>query len=137
MGCNKIKNNCLDKFYATCVYYELSLPNISSLEDCVTIEETTKELYDFVVEIKEVINLNTLISNYSEYEDLFIAQILKAQEDKIVELQEKVETLENQNLCDQDIDGCNLNLEGLVDVCGEQPQTVRELLQILINQITE
>lgn len=61
MACNeKIKTRC-KKTPASCVEYATTLPICSQLEDCVTIEETTEELYNLVCGIKEEINLTELV----------------------------------------------------------------------------
>ena len=129
MGCNKIKDTCVDYNYATCVYYELDLPEISNItDDCVTLEDTTEDLYQIVETLEAQIGL----------EDEEVAgELIDAQAQLIETLQQKVETLENKNICEQSIEGCNLELQGLVDICGEQPDTVGELLQIIVNQITQ
>ena len=50
---NKIKHTCAEKNYATCVYYELEVPDFSSLvgEDCITLEETTEDQYNILADI--------------------------------------------------------------------------------------
>lgn len=57
MGCGKydISSTCGDRYYATCTFYQTELPEWSELKDqnCVTIEETTEELYKAVTEIKD------------------------------------------------------------------------------------
>jgi hypothetical protein len=58
---DKIKIRC-KKVDANCVNYETNLPNFSELNDCVTIAETTQELYDLVGGIKTEINLTDLES---------------------------------------------------------------------------
>ena len=59
-GCNdKIKTRC-KKVDANCTYYGTTLPGFSELEDCITIAETTEELYNLVGEIRAEINLTDL-----------------------------------------------------------------------------
>mgnify|MGYP006428342399 CR=1 FL=1 len=129
MGCNKIKNTCIDNTHATCVDYELDISNISNItEDCVTIEDTTQDLYQLVESLQNKIGVE---------ENEVVADLIDAQSSLIETLQQKVEILENQNVCEQSIEDCNLELQGLVDICGEQPDTVGDLLQIIVNQITQ
>lgn len=60
-NCNdKIKIRCKQQS-AECVKYERDLPEFSELEDCVTIAETTEELYNLVGDIKEEIDLTGLL----------------------------------------------------------------------------
>lgn len=136
MGCNKIKNTCVDKQYATCVYYELDLPEISDLDSsCVTIEETTEELYSFIEEVKTDISLEGIVTDCEDLSELSIKGIFELQQNKICELENELEDISNKNICDYSIEDCDLNLQDLVDICGEQPTTLGELLQVLINQI--
>ena len=139
MSCkNKIKNTCVSKQYATCVYYELDLPEISSLDSsCVTLEETTQELYSFIEYIKESVNIEGLTTDCEDLTELSIKDIFELQQNKICSLEDKVEELESKTICDMSITECGLDLQNIVDICGEQPETVSELLQILINQINQ
>lgn len=139
MSCkNKIKNTCVDKHYATCTYYELDLPEISSLDSsCVTLEETTQEIYSFIEDIKESVNIEGLTTDCEDLTELSIKDIFELQQNKICSLEDKVEEIESKTICDMSITECGLDLQNIVDICGEQPSTVIELLQILINQINQ
>ena len=58
--CNdKIKIRC-KKVESNCVSYGTTLPSFSKLDSCVTIAETTEELYNLIGVIQSEINLNTL-----------------------------------------------------------------------------
>lgn len=128
-------NTCGTKHYATCVYYELELPSISSLtnEDCVTIEQTTQDLYNLFSQQAESIDVSGLQTDCLEdlAGNFTLIDILKSQKNKICELENKVSNLENQNVCDLDITNCNLDLTGLVDDCGDPVTNLGQLLQIL------
>lgn len=131
-----MKHTCGIKQYATCVYYELELPSISSLlnEDCVTIEQTTSDLYEIVSQQAQNISTEGFQTDCLDNlpENFTLIDIIKAQRDKICELEEKVSTLESKNICDTSIQDCNLDLTGLVDECGDPVTTLGQLLQILI-----
>lgn len=60
MSCNdKITIRC-KKVDANCVQYDNILPSFSALDSCVTIAETTGELYNLVGQLKEDIDLSQL-----------------------------------------------------------------------------
>lgn len=62
MACNdKLKIRCKQQS-AECIKYERELPTFSELEDCVTIAETTEELYDLVGDIKGLLDFTSLTS---------------------------------------------------------------------------
>lgn len=132
-------NTCGPKQYATCVYYELGVPSISSLtnEDCITVEQTTKDLYDLVSQQFQNIDISTIQLDCLEDlpENFTIVDVVKAQKEKICELQTKITTLENQNICDLSVENCNLNLTGLVDECGDPITNLGQLLQLLAQNL--
>lgn len=139
--CNKkISNTCGTKNYAPCIYYELELPDFSSIEDeCVTIEDTTSDIYDLIKDIREQLDLSELGENCLTYtldinNKIVVKNALLEIEEKYCELEEKVTELENIGLCNISIEDCELDLGTLVDSCDEVPQTLSELLQVLINQ---
>lgn len=103
-NCTKIKHTCNGEQYATCVHYEVALPNFSQLTDCVSIEETTEELYSLVGEIREQINLSTLeadcltlplnitVENFSQY----LINVICDMKDTIATQQSTIVTMQGQ-----------------------------------------
>lgn len=135
---NKIKNMCGEKTYATCTYYELEVPTFSTLldQDCITIEETTSDLYLAVGGIKSEIDLSSLGDNCLTYvqeggKDT-IKNVLLKYEQEICSLKNKVTYLENEAICNKIITDC-VDLTGIVDACNTQISTLGELLQYLVD----
>lgn len=58
---NQRKDSC-SKYYAICSIYEGNVPSYSDLneEECISLEETTQDLYSLVTEIKEDIDVTDL-----------------------------------------------------------------------------
>ena len=141
MGCNKIKQTCGDSLFSTCVFHQSELPSFSELEPCdTTIAETTDELYSFVGEIKEEINLSELSSECLTYVTtpegkVVVKNVLLKFEQKICELSEKVNLLETINICQQNISACNLDFGTLTNQCDVQPTTLAETLQLMLDQL--
>jgi hypothetical protein len=135
---NKIKNMCGEKTYATCTYYELEVPTFSTLldQDCITIEETTADLYLAVGEVKSEIDLSSLgddcLTYVKEEGRNIVKNVLLKYEQEICDLKSKVNYLENEAICDKIITDC-VDLTGIVDACNEQISTLGELLQYLVN----
>jgi hypothetical protein len=100
--------NCEENF-AQCIRYELPLPDFSKIDKtCVNLEDTTKDIYEILAEIKEEIP-----------EDL---------SDKIEQLEEQItQIIENQNICNYDITGC-VDTSGLKDLCSTPITTLGQLL---------
>ena len=112
MGCNdKIKQRCT-KAEADCVNYNRELPSFSELTNCISIAETTEELYNLVGEIKEKTDLTnltydcgTLPTDKSEKSLIqFLLNRDCAQQELIEELQainvtmqQQIEDLQNSN----------------------------------------
>ena len=145
---SKTKHTCAEKNYATCIYYEpdleVGIPNFSSLfeQDCITIEDTTKDQYEILAEIKSEIDLSALgeegscITNYmpTPEEKIVVKNVLLRYEQEICTLIQKVETLETTAICDIDITKCGLLLPG--DPCNNSITTLGELLKYLIDNTT-
>lgn len=135
---NKIKHTCSEKNYATCVYYELEVPDFSSLvnEDCITLEETTQDQYNILAGIKSEIDLSALGQDCINYgiEPKTVKSVLLKQEQEICELKQKVETLETTAICDINITNCGLTLPD--NPCGGTFSTLGELLGYLLDNIT-
>lgn len=91
--CNgqSIKNTCGGKQYAPCVYYEKDLPTFSHITDpCVSLEDTTEDLYNLIDEIKASLNLNTLAGSCISYPSTEPTLI-----QTLIAIQNKVCSLEN------------------------------------------
>ena len=136
---SSIKHTCGTKNYAACVEYQTELPEFSELE-CPSIEETTEELYDLVGEIKEETDLSELGEKCLEYlldenDKIVVKNVLLKFEEKICELEEKVNELKTVNVCNQSITSCNLDFGDLVDACGSQPTTLAETLQLILDTL--
>lgn len=135
---NKIKNTCSEKNYATCVYYELEVPSFSSLinVDCITLEETTEDIYDLIGGIKSEIDLEALGEDCINYgvNPKTVKSVLLQYEQEICDLKAKVETLETTAICDMNITECGLTLPG--DPCNNPITTLGQLLEYLLDNTT-
>jgi len=106
MGCNnQIKHNCGTILYATCTRYESEVSNNSSLtEGCLSIEETTQDIYNQLDVIDEKIDMSSLNSDcisLTEPKSILsvIQQILNkicALEDTVTSQGEIIVTLQEQ-----------------------------------------
>ena len=134
---NKINQRC-EKLYAPCMSYELEIPTFSDLygKSCVSIEDTTKDLYEIVGEIKDEIDLSELGQLCLTYviptETAKVNDILLKYESEICNLKTKLEELESRKICDYLITNCDIDLTGISDECENPIQTIGELLQYLI-----
>lgn len=139
MGCNnKISQKCGTVVYSPCVKYELEVPEISSLyeEGCLSIEDTTKDLYNLVEDVYEGINLSGLGTKCLSYVPAAkVKDILIKYEEEICTLKTKVETLETTAICDMLITSCGLDLTGISDQCDNPVRTVGELFNYILTQI--
>jgi polyhydroxyalkanoate synthesis regulator phasin len=107
MSCTgKIKNNCR-KVNSSCVSYENEVPEFSDLyeEGCLSIEETTEDLYNLIGDIKEELDFESLRNGCITYpsDELKILDVLTAMQDFICSQQETInsqqttiETLQQQ-----------------------------------------
>lgn len=132
----KIKQNCT-KIYSPCVQYELDIPEFSKLSKetpCVSIEETTKDLYENVGGIKEDLDLSELGKTCLRYikpeGTLKVRDVLLRYETEICELKNSVKKLEEEAICDKDITKCGINLPTL---CDTPITTLGQIIEYLIN----
>jgi len=140
MSNNKIKYGCGDVTMANCVSTE-AVPNPQStiLEvDCPSQYEVNEDIYSQLEDIWTENDLAALGNLFLEYVEIggkkVVKNVLLKFEEKICELQEEINTLKTTAICSTNISDCNFSYGDLVDSCGEQPQTLGALLQILINQ---
>ena len=138
---NKLKNTCGIKTPSRCVFYDLDLPEFSKLSilnECITIEETTNDLYNITdlvlssIDTKELckqcLKYKVSQNKYKPFEDIvFIKDILLKFEEEICEL--KNETDSNSN------DSLELDFKCLTNPCNNEINSLKDLLQILINEV--
>ena len=140
MGCGKydISSTCGDRYYATCTFYQTELPEWSELKDqnCVTIEETTEELYEAVTEIKDQLDNSELSGGCIMYIEANPPQnkINNAVHEKLCEI---VQQLEDFGSPSNGVFCPNLNYGDLVDPndCDGKPTTWCEFAQFVLNQL--
>jgi hypothetical protein len=142
MSCNnKTKYTCGDPNYATCIEYQKELPEFTKIEDeCYTIEETTEDQYILLGEIKDEIDLSELGESCLEYlldenDKIVVKNVLLKYEEKICDLEERLTAFESTGICDLPISGCDLDFSDLVDECGEQPTTLKGILQLILDTL--
>lgn len=138
-NCSKIKNTCGTRIVAECVDYESTVNTNSSLaeSDCLTIEETTEDIYTQLEEI----NLSALGEScltYVETEDgkLIVKNVLLKMEEEICTLKTELETLKDNPLCNQKINSC-IDVTGMVDVCDNPIETWGAWAQLITNKYLE
>ena len=133
-----MKNNCTKSQEAGCTFYRNYLPPDSELnkESCVSIADTTEEIYKDLEKLKKDSDLSDLGNSCIEYNP--VEREKPTIKEFALKIEEEVCNLKSINkvaesVCNIPLEGCNLELGNLVDQCGEQPQTFGQLLQILIN----
>jgi hypothetical protein len=117
MGCNnKIKNTCGTKSFATCVEYQGTVSENTTLEDigCVDVQEVIEDLYAIVDIIKEEIDMSEVTSDcYTLPEPKTVKSLIEAilarlcaQQVQIDDLIEQVNTQAEEILALQE-NNCN------------------------------
>ena len=136
---NKIKYGC-EAAFATCLVTEVTPNPQSNLvsEQCLSQEDFNEDVYGQLEAIQTNRDLTELIEQCLDYVlvggKLFVKNALLKQGEEICALKAEIETLKTTAICDLLISGCNLTLGDLADTCDNPPTTLKDLLQILINQ---
>lgn len=136
MGCctdNQKKFNCGKKTEASCVFYKGYIPEYSELDSCVTIEETTEELYRNQENILKSIDTSELGDDCLDYAKtevegksvILVKDVLRVLEEKVCDLMDTKEV----------DDSLQLDFKCLVSPCGSEIESLKDLLQVLINEI--
>lgn len=144
MGCGKynISDTCGERTYATCVFYQTDLPEWSELveQNCVTIEETTEELYNEIDKLKDSLDTSELGNDCIDYTtnddgDILIKDVLLVFEEKICDLESKSEGAGSpgSQFCS------NLDFGDLIDPndCDGKPTTWCEFAQFILNKLQD
>jgi len=135
---NKVKFSCGDqKNYAECIEYSSAVSQNSSLEEnnCNSLDEVIIDVYEQLDVIDEDSDLSALGGECLTFADKKIKTVLLKYEEEICLLKAKVLELETTELCNRDITSC-VNTTGLVDSCDAPIQTLGQLLQFLVDNVT-
>ena len=138
MNChNRLKHTCGSTNYATCIQYESSVNTDSQYDenDCLSIEETTQDIYNQLGNL-DLSALGELCLTYvQENNKNIVKNVLLKFEEKICELENRVEELETVDICNQSITSCNLDFGLLTNQCDTQPTTLAETLQLILDNL--
>lgn len=138
MNChNKIFHTCGEKTFLVCSEYEGSVNTDSSLteESCLNGQEVVQDIYDQLDNL-DLSALGNLCLSYTTVGGKNIVKnVLLKFEEKICELSEKITELETVNICNQNIVSCNLDFGTLTTQCGDQPTTLAEAIQLILDTL--
>lgn len=138
-NCNqKIKHTCGSIVFADCTSYEGTVNADSEFNEnnCLSIEQTTQDIYNQLDNL-DLSELGELCLNYvQENNKNIVKNVLLKFEEVICEMQEKIESLENRQLCDMLIGDC-VDVSCLTDPCLNDITTFGQLLQALVTKSCE
>lgn len=152
MGCkDKISRTCGKKINAKCVDYEGEFHENTELDVCdgSSVEDVIEDINKQVDSLSSSLDLSELGDACIIYtptgESLLAKDAFLAMEAKICELAEYVGLPtpgcdgchDCSPIFEESIECANLDLGGLVDDCGVQPSTLKELLQLLLDKLNE
>ena len=136
-NCNKISHTCGERTYLICSEYEGTVNSDSSLveESCLNGQEVVQDIYNQLDNL-DLSALGDLCLSYTTVGGKNIVKnVLLKFEEKICELEEKITELETVNICNQNIVPCNLDFGTLTTECGDQPTTLAETLQLILDNL--
>ena len=138
MNChNKIKHTCSSTNYATCILTEGEVNTDSELfeVECTNLQENLDDIYN-QLENLDLSALGELCLSYvQENNKNIVKNVFLKFEEKICELEQKINLLETLDICNKNIVPCSLDFGNLVDTCGNQPTTLSETLQLILDNL--
>lgn len=152
MSCDKeISSTCGKKVNAKCVDYEGEYHKNTKIEECdkPSVQTVIEDINNQLDVLSDGLDLNELgdkcIGYVKEGEDLKAKEVFLAMEEKICEIADFVGLpkpgctgcQDCSPIFDLPIACVGFELGGVVDDCGEQPATLGELLQLLIDKANE
>ena len=137
-NCNKIKHTCgSGRNFAVCIETEGEVNTNSALvgETCTNLQENLDDIYNQLDNL-DLSELGELCLEYVQVSGKNIVKnVLLKHEEKICELEARVEELETTDICNKIITACSLDFRDLVTTCGNQPQTLAEVLQLILDNL--
>ena len=136
----KIKYGC-ETTYATCVVTELTPNTQSSLleTECISQQDFNEDVYEQLENIQTQSDLSELGNLCLDYVEIggkiFVKNALLKLEEEVCSLKNKTEALENVDICNKDITSCNFLFGNLTTACGDQPQTLGEVIQLILDTL--
>ena len=137
-NCNKIKHTCgSGRNFAVCIETEGEVNTDSELfeVECMNLQENLDDIYN-QLENLDLSALGELCLTYVQEDNKNIVKnVLLKFEEKICELENRVEELETVDICNQSITSCNLDFGTLTNQCDTQPTTLAETLQLILDNL--
>lgn len=142
MSCDKISNICAETILSTCVDHEGELGQNTTIEDgCVTQYDVNKDLYkltDTLFNNLSTEGLGNLCIDYDITDGKILpSTIFSTNEVEICSLKDRVLSLESFDYSTLNISSFNLDYACLEDPCNNGLNTLKPLLQSLINKSCE
>lgn len=132
---NLLSNTCTVRANARCIDYDGDVSNSSSLKDetCISIHDTTEDLYGLVENIENQLVPSTLVSN-----SCLVYPRNPTHSDILTTLDSAICNIQNNQTTNAlDYDVKDLDMKCLTTPCGDKIANVRELLQALIDKVCE
>ena len=139
-NCNqKIKHTCGSIVFADCTSYEGTVNADSEFNEnnCLSIEQTTQDIYNQLDNL-DLSALGELCLTYVQEDNKNIVKnVLLKFEEEICTLKEKVESLENRQLCDIPIGECLESFDCLVTPCDTTIITLADWMLAVQTKLCE
>ena len=138
MSCKKkIKHTCGTRTPASCVFHDIDIPEYSNLsdEECLTADETTEDLYKLITSIRESLDLTEFEKScldLTKVKDTYNKDSVYLVKDVLQEMNTEICNLKEGK---EEEDELSLDFKCLVDTCGTPISSLKELLQVLINEV--
>lgn len=146
---NRISDRCGKRSSSVCVDYEGTLREGTVLDplDCLSVQDVIEDINDGIDKLKSDTTLDNLSSTCIDYpqvgDNLTVKEAIKGLETKLEQVMDFVgmgcDNCPSCNDCPKvftDSIAClDLNYGVLVDACGNQPTNLKEVLQLILDNL--
>jgi hypothetical protein len=137
--CNKVINTCGEITFSGCTIFEGTTNNASKIkENCKkSVESTTQDIYNQLEELTNLAQIGQSCLTYNKTADnrTIVANVLLKIEQEVCALKDKVADLETVALCNKSIVDCDFDFGTLTNQCETEPQTFKEVIQLILDNL--
>jgi hypothetical protein len=136
MSCkDKISTTCGKRINSRCIDYEGNLSGCTELAGCPkhTVHEVLEDMSERITTFCETLDLSETNTGCVTVEVKTLKNLFESLYSEVCEIKDKLPDEECPSIFTQDVTCLGLDYKCLTDACGEQPKSIKDVLQLLID----